>query len=472
MKKKCLLFLSLAALLAFELSAQLTLRVIDIPDNTPFESQIYVAGTFNGWQPGSEGYALEFLGEETYEITFSPQPGNLKFKFTRGSWETVEGNASGGFLPDRSYEYAGGPDTLELQILSWENGGDNSTAAENVRILDESFDIPQLNRTRRIWIYLPPDYEASGKHYPVLYMQDGQNVFDAATAFAGEWEVDESLNRLFGEGDEGIIVVAIDNGGSQRINEYSPWQNPNYGGGEGEAYVDFLVEELKPHIDSKFRTRPEREFTGIMGSSMGGLISLYAAIEHQDVFGKAGIFSASFWFSGQAYTHVAHTGKQKDMRIYLIAGGQEGGGGSQIEDMEAMYHTLLGAGFSQEEVKMTGHEDGQHSEWYWARESPEAYSWLFAGAGTTGLKPGAPVAEFRIFPNPAGDRLTVETDRPLAGLSYQILLPDGKAVGRHSPLEGKQVSVSGLKSGMYLLAFYNEEGRLLFVGRLARAGRN
>jgi hypothetical protein len=120
---------------------------------------------------------------------------------SRGSWQTVEGNESGGFLPNRNFTF-GSADTLWIAILSWEDlGGTGSTAAENVIIMDEAFYMPQLNRHRRIWLYLPPDYETSGKDYPVLYMHDGQNLFDHYTSFAGEWEVDETLNCAFRSGN-------------------------------------------------------------------------------------------------------------------------------------------------------------------------------------------------------------------------------------------------------------------------------
>src|SRR5512139_2503958 len=133
---------------------------------------------------------------------------------------------------------------------------------------------PQLGNTRDIHVYLPPSYRASGRHYPVVYMHDGQNLFDPETSFSGEWGVDETLERLGPEGVE-TIVVAIPNMGGARCDEYSPWTDPRAGGGRGDAYLAFIVETLKPRIDLKFRTRREREHTGIMGSSMGGLISLY-----------------------------------------------------------------------------------------------------------------------------------------------------------------------------------------------------
>jgi len=142
-----------------------------------------------------------------------------------------------------------------------------STAGENVHIVDTAFLIPQLNRTRRVWIYLPRDYSRSGERYPVLYMQDGQNVFDDLTSFAGEWSVDETLDSIGNHTSE-MIVVAVDHGGDKRVNEYCPYDMEKYGAGEGDRYVDFLVKTLKPFIDKTYRTEKGKKNTFIAGSSI------------------------------------------------------------------------------------------------------------------------------------------------------------------------------------------------------------
>ena len=149
-------------------------------------------------------------------------------------------------------------------------------------------------------------------------MHDSQNLFDNYYSFAGEWGIDETLNSLFNAGDYGCIVVGVDNGGVERINEYSPWVNASYGGGDGDKYARFIVETLKPYIDQNYRTSPEREKTGIMGSSMGGLISFYIGLKYQEVFSKIGIFSPSFWFSKECYSFGAKTKKNVSIE-YLFS---------------------------------------------------------------------------------------------------------------------------------------------------------
>lgn len=117
-------------------------------------------------------------------------------------------------------------------------------------MLSDSFRVPQLGRTRRLSLYLPPGDATSGRPYPVLHLLDGQNVFDAGTRSAGEWGVDETLDSLARVGDPGAIAVAVDNGGAHRIDEYDPWRTPKYGGGEGGAYVAFLAGTLKFYVDA------------------------------------------------------------------------------------------------------------------------------------------------------------------------------------------------------------------------------
>jgi len=438
--------------------AQLELRVSEVPGNTPAGDTLYVAGNFNGWSAGAPAYALS-QEEDGYAITFSPAPGTLQFKFTRGSWEKVEGNASGGFLPNRTLDYDGSPTVVELAILSWEGMG-ASTAEENVQVLSQEFYMPQLQRERRIWVYLPPEYEDSGQSYPVLYMQDGQNLFDESTAAFGEWAVDESLNALFAEGDDGIIVVGIDHGGSHRLDEYSPWVNPAYGGGEGEAYMDFIVETLKPHIDATYRTLPQASSTGIAGSSMGGLISLYGFLRHPAVFSKAGVFSGSFWFAEEIYDYAAAAMPAAGSRVYMIAGAQEGSNGQQVGDMLAMEAALESAGFEADALRAVPHEDGDHSEWYWRREFPAAYEWLFADAVSVSEEVSVSQSvRFEVFPNPTDSALQVRLKQPKQGLWVGVYNLEGKRIRPMQRLEHPGCTIQGLAPGLYFVKVF--EGQQL-----------
>ena len=167
-----------------------------------------------------------------------------------------------------------------------------STAQPNVHVL-APMPIPGLDRERTIRIYLPPGYERSGRRYPVLYLHDGQNLFDAATSFIGEWEVDESLNRLAKKSGIELIAVGIDNGGDHRLQELAPLDNAKGLAPEGDPYLAFIVKIVKPYVDAHYRTKPDRADTAIGGSSLGALISHYALYRYPQTFGKALLFSPS-----------------------------------------------------------------------------------------------------------------------------------------------------------------------------------
>ena len=439
------------------LSAQLTINVTSVPADTPDSSNIFIAGNFNSWNPGNPAHQLIDNQNGTYSITFNPSPGTLEFKFTRGSWDTVEGTAGGGFIPNRTYSYSGAASTVNLTIAGWEDVSGLHTATDNVQILDEDYFIPQLNRTRRIWIYLPPDYNTTSKHYPVLYMHDGQNLFDAFYSFAGEWKIDESMNNLFNAGDYGAIVVGIDNGEGERFDEYSPWFSPNYNaGGDGEAYVSFLINTLKPHIDSTFRTLPSRDYTAIAGSSLGGLISMYAAAEYPDVFSKAGIFSPAFQVTDSCFLQVMSKTFDEDIRVYFVAGHNESSG--MIPDILHMQQILLKQGVDESNIKVVDELDGAHNEGFWAREYPDAYEWLFENLvlkTNTGEQ-----KKIKVFPNPSTDFLYL--DSPSANFSFEIYSLTGVKL-LYGQSKNQQIDISSLPGGMYLLQILDPEGHAVNV---------
>ena len=242
------------------------------------------------------------------------------------------------------------------------------TPEPGVHVID-SFYMPQLDRYRTIWVYLPPDYDNAEKRYPVLYMHDGQNLFEDSTSFVGEWHVDETLDSLHSHGDYGCIVVGIENDGKHRMDEYMPNVHPKYGGGEGDFYIRFIIESLKPYVDSVYRTKPEAEFTGIGGSSLGGLISFYGATHYDSVFQNALIMSPSFWIDS---TYMKWIGKGWPFCAFVAGKNEdEGDVKTKISQLKPIMFAL-------------GHkawekfpEDGAHSEWFWSREFGEAYLQLF-----------------------------------------------------------------------------------------------
>ena len=252
-----------------------------------------------------------------------------------------------------------------------------------MQIIDKEFQIAQLKRKRRVWVYLPPNYKISKKSFPVVYMHDAQNLFDKKTSFSGEWEVDETLNKLFRDKNLQLIIVGIDNGGKKRLDEYSPWKNSKYGGGEGDKYLEFITKTLKPYIDTNYRTLKDSKNTGIIGSSMGGLISHYAALKYPKVFGKVGVFSPAFWFAPEVIEFSKKNGKLNNTKMYFLAGGKEGSNvafnkiSQTVKDMNAMIKTLGNNGFNSKNIQSKVVPEGKHNEELWRTNFDEAITWLF-----------------------------------------------------------------------------------------------
>jgi predicted alpha/beta superfamily hydrolase len=348
--------------------------VIDkLPSYHKATDKIYLVGNFNNWNPHDEKFELKTINGKP-GITIELAKGMHDYKFTEGSWESVE-SLDKGFPTANRNIVVESDTTINVEIEQWADHFPkkerHSTASKNVHIVDESFYIPQLDRHRRVWIYLPESYNTAKKKYPVLYMHDGQNVFDEVTSAYGEWGVDEALDTLGSQHKE-IIIVAVDNGGDKRMNEYSPYDMEKYGQGEGDQYVDFLVKTLKPYIDKHYRTKKDDKNTFIAGSSMGGLISFYAILKYPKVFGGAGVFSPAFWITPQLKNINPEKAKKVKGKIYFYAGQQEDE--HMVPDMLNVFQQMRQ--FSKAKMKTVIRAEGKHNEPTWREEFPLFYRYL------------------------------------------------------------------------------------------------
>ena len=246
-----------------------------------------------------------------------------------------------------------------------------STASKNV----SSFTIaaPQLNTSKKIWVYLPKNYSTSTKKYPVIYMHDGQNLFDAKTSYVGEWNVDETLDSLSAQ----VIVIGIEHGGEKRMEELTPFKNEKYGGGNADKYLEFIVKTLKPYVDKTYRTKTNANNTCLWGSSLGGLVSFYGALKYPEVFGKVVCFSPSFWFNRKEIFDLMERTKKYRTKIYFLCGDHEGDD-DMVNDLNAMEYQI---NTKRCECKMLNKKiivkDGQHNEKLWREGFKKAYLWLF-----------------------------------------------------------------------------------------------
>lgn len=239
-----------------------------------------------------------------------------------------------------------------------------------------SFDIwsPQLRNRRYVDVYLPDSYdEDARRRYPVVYMQDGQNLSDPAIAFGGNtWRLDEGLPWLAARGIE-PIVVGLHNT-QARLAEYSPFSDARHGGGDGDRYARFLIDTVKPRIDTAYRTRREREATVIAGSSMGGLIALYLYFRRPSPFGAAAVMSPSIWFSGRQILTFVDGARPTRGRIYLDVGTAEGAG--TLRNTRALNRLLRRKGYRKDSLRYVEAEGHQHREPDWAWRLPQALEFL------------------------------------------------------------------------------------------------
>ena len=380
---KKILFFGLLLMCFKPLVAQFSVRLVVTDVATKKGDDIYVSGTFNNWNPKDENYKLKpFAGGRKSIVLKDVAVGNYAFKFTRGSFDKVECMADGRDITDRVLDVSSDI-SLELTVAGWKDDYPERpkrySASPQVKIIDTAFKIPQLNRTRRVWIYLPKGYATGIKAYPVLYMQDGQNLFNDQTAAFGEWGVDECLDTLEKKLDRECIVVGVDNGADKRLSEYCPYDFSVKGAfvtpdtkGEGKEYSEFLVKTLKPFIDGKYRTKKGRENTFIAGSSMGGLITEYAILKYPDVFGAAGIFSPAFWIAPKIYTDAESNTTTNLSRFYFYAGGKESS--TMVSDVDKMYDILRKR--RNYEVERELNPLGEHKEKFWQQAFPHFYAWL------------------------------------------------------------------------------------------------
>jgi predicted alpha/beta superfamily hydrolase len=350
----------------------LKLTVTSLPENTP--DSIYLAGSFNGWNPQDPNYKFQKSADGKYFFEAKVADGMHEYKITRGSWSKVECRKTGMDIQNRTMKLSSDT-TVNITIEEWADKFVRkprvSTRSKNVTVMDTAFFIPQLKRLRRVWIYLPPSYATSQKKYPVLYMHDGQNLFDDSLGFAGEWGIDETLDSIAAKRKE-IIVVAIDHGNQKRINEYCPYDMERFGKGEGDQYVDFLVNTLKTHIDKNYRTLKDKPNTFIAGSSMGGLISLYATLKYPNVFGGAGIFSPAFWVGPKIFDDIKTKGSKVNSKLYFYCGNAEGE--TMVPDMEKAFEEMRKV--SDSKMSCIVRHEGKHTEWVWRQEFPLFYLWL------------------------------------------------------------------------------------------------
>jgi predicted alpha/beta superfamily hydrolase len=349
---------------------------LELYTDSPDERPVFVAGDFNEWQPADERFQLYRLDAGHYGIVLPegvewPRP--FEYKYTRGTWADVELTATGDSAPNRRLDDPTGPH--RDYVPHWRREGQPFHPQFAPQLVDiNGFELPHLGRPRRLRVLLPAGYETNPeRRYPVLYLLDAQNLVQGGAGF-GDWGLERSLAILKERGRGEFIVVGIDHGEEFRKSEFNPYAHRWLGRGEGEMFVKAVIEGVKPFIDGEFRTRPEREYTGIGGSSLGGLLSYFAGVKAWPVFGKVLVFSPSLWVSPRTFSDAGQLSSAAPSQFYLFGGGRE------TKSMQSALERLHSAlrRHPQVQTHFSFDPEGRHEEARWAREFPKAAEWLFS----------------------------------------------------------------------------------------------
>lgn len=361
--------------------------IVQVPASTPAGAEIWLSGNAQAlgrWNGAGVKLAPTVDGRYAATLPFPPNT-LLEYKVTRGGWATVEKGGTGGELQNRRLRTGSRSERAVSIVRSWADfvpprQPTLTGTIQYLRNVTSQFSL----RPRDVIIYLPPGYEANPtRRYPVLYMHDGQNVMDETTSFVGEWNADETAQRLILAGRvEPLIIVGVYNT-ADRFTEYTQVPDPNFpelNGGRSADYARFLVEELKPRIDSTYRTKPEPEFTGVAGSSAGGLASLFIALTYPDVFRRVGAVSPStYWGNRDIITRYGALPAKLPLRIWLDMGTEESTRSQgPLEDTRVMRDTLVARGWVLgQDLRYLEVQGGRHNEAYWSARFGDILEYLY-----------------------------------------------------------------------------------------------
>ncbi len=374
-----------------------TLSIIVIDRSAESEEPIdrmYIASSANAWDPrgtpavehmpATDDRPHAFRFEIPYRTASHP---TFRFKLTRGSWDTVETETDGNYLQNRDLDgmLAGRPGSVTIEVVAFADAITEkpSTVVGTLRTFELTSEFMENTRTIRVW--LPEGYDNSKDNYPVLYMHDGQNCFDQNTAaFGMEWNIDGALTELIKAGDvPPMIVVGIDNAGTQRSWEYNaPEINFQGRNGRADQYVRFLTDEVMPAVNERFRVKTGPEHTAIGGSSFGANVTLYALMHAPGTFGQALIESAAIRFAGPAFEEIItdHPGPWCD-RAFIGMGTQETGDPARdsiyAEAATVLADHLVACGVPKKHVTLVIDDGAAHNENAWSQRFPDAARALF-----------------------------------------------------------------------------------------------
>lgn len=355
-------------------AVNITFRVT-VPEGTPPGDKLTIGANFNGWNPADPASVMTRGTDGVWTLKMSfKEDQHLEFKITRGGWNTVEKNPDGSEMQNRVFDVVSDA-TIDIKVAAWADlkaaASPKSTVTGTLKTLNVK--LPKLNVARDALVWLPPGYDTATKRYPVVYMLDGQNVFDAATSFVGqEWQADEAATELAKSGQE-MIIVALNNGGKDRTDEYTVNKDTKDGGGRGADTLADIVSTLKPAVDKAYRTQTDAKHTALVGSSLGGLLALNGGLSYPDTFGFVGVLSPSVgWAGGAALKDAAGAKAAAGQQFILTTGDKEASSAAdnqaQVTGTRNLQAALQKAGAKADLIVTPG---AGHNEAAWAARLPD-----------------------------------------------------------------------------------------------------
>ena len=372
----------------------LEIIVVDRTESDPALDRLYIASSDNAWDPrgtpaieripAKDDQPQAFRFEIPYRIASHP---GFRFKFTRGTWEGVETEADGNYLQNRDLEdeLKSRPASITLEVVGFADSIAQKPSTVVGTLETFTLESEHLENSRTIRVWLPEGYSDSEDEYPVLYMHDVQNCFDQNTAaFGMEWNIDGALTELIKKGEvEPMIVVGIDNAGSQRSWEYNAPELYFQGRhGRADKYLKMLLEEVMPQVEERYRVKTGPEHTSLGGSSFGGNVTVYALMHAPNVFGKALIESPAIRSIGPEYEKLilSHEGPWCE-RVFIGMGTKETGDHARdpiyAESATVLANHLKAHGVPEGNITLVIDDGAAHNEQAWAKRFPDAARALF-----------------------------------------------------------------------------------------------
>lgn len=347
---------------------------IDLTTPAQDDRPVCITGNFCGWSIDNQAFRLRQVEGNHYAIDLTVDetwPELIEYKYYRGSEGSLELDELG--EPTANRTVARDKASVQDDVPYWQWNGQPINPAFLPIEQTLYLEYPGSDVPRRVQVALPYDYDYSGESYPVLYLNDGQNLMGEGAGF-GSWLTEFRLAQLATRRQHGVIIVAIDHAEANRLKEYTVEAlKPKLGG--GRTYLDFVVKTLKPAIDATFRTLPDAVNTGMGGSSLGGLITVWAGLLYPDIFGRWLVFSPALWISPGVYRAAAQRKLAEHTKVYLYGGEAESK--YMVPNLERLQSNMRCSVDACAFLQTAIDPAGLHEEKRWSIELPRAIQWLF-----------------------------------------------------------------------------------------------